>query len=905
MSSFRPQPTAPARWAWRISGGLSEPLLRRALGATGIPVALGAVDLSRTADLSDALGVTAVREARLIDDAGAPGARLCLARLGDAAHALLVTTRRTLGAPAQRALVGALLRGCGTGADQDGEAARTVAQLLREASAHAPDAPPTPGWEWPADGPSPHARNRRAEYVTLAGEVPAALTAWCHTRGVELWQALLAGVVAVLARYGGAPYPAVAVDVPAATHTAQVPGPRGLRLHWTDTGTTATLTRALVDALRTDRPAESCAPESCPVLFSYAGDDPGTRAGLRAEPVPVTTGWADHDVSITAHRLGDRFHVRIAYDTDTVTHHSAERLAERLLAMWERWPGEPALATLTALTFAEHRRVLTDGRGPAEPWPDVCVHSLIEERACRTPGRMAVVCGGDRLTYGELDALANRTARRLRQLGARPEDAVAVMAPRSTDAVVAILAVLKAGAGYVPIDPSYPAERIHHVLRDSGARLAVGVPDTLRALPSLEAVTAVDLLGDEVAAEESAALEPLAGPGNLAYVMYTSGSTGRPKGVAVPHRALVLSNAARSIGGDPPDVDLLTMPLCFDGSMSGMYWTLTGGGTLVLPTDDEVRDPRKVVALAASWPVTNVHSIPSYYALLLDSCDEDDLPALRHVSVGGEPLPPRLVGRHLATSPHALLLNDYGPTETTVWASAHACTPADASSESVPIGRPLPNYRLYVLDEGLRLVPPGLPGELYIGGPGVARGYLGRAALTAGVFAPDPYGSGPGARLYRTGDRARHRADGIVELLGRVDDQVKIRGFRVELGEVESVLLRHSAIAEAAVLLSRSQPGAPRLIAYVVLQDDTAAEPDVRAWIDRALPSYMRPDTVQVLSSLPRNHNGKIDTRALPGASGSLPGNVRPPRRSPSVDGLTIGQVDALLSQLAARRPAL
>jgi acyl-coenzyme A synthetase/AMP-(fatty) acid ligase len=325
-----------------------------------------------------------------------------------------------------------------------------------------------------------------------------------------------------------------------------------------------------------------------------------------------------------------------------------------------------------------------------------------------------------------------------------------------------------------------------------------------------------------------------------------------------------------------------------------------------LPTEHEARDPRLLARATAQHGVTHVHSIPSHYALLAESCTGGELVNLKLVSVGGEPMPPQLVRRHLADYPNATLLNDYGPTEATVWAAAHRCTVGDSTASLVPIGRPLPGYRAYVLDDQLRLAPPGLVGELYIGGAALARGYHGRPGLTAARFLPDPFGDAPGGRLYRTGDLARHRSDGALDILGRVDSQVKVRGFRVELGEIERTVLRHPDVAEAAVVVHSGPGDVVRLACFVAgLRDDLSTDA-LRSWLAAQLPAYLHPDVVTVLDVLPRTRNGKVDTALLREADQAPPqpagGMATGQRSGPAVEDLSTTQVDALLRGLLIGR---
>jgi amino acid adenylation domain-containing protein len=843
VSTESPEPISPARWAWRIEGELDVAELRRAAG----PIPVGVVDLGPSSDMPadtwDTLGQLAVQEARQLTTE----ARVCLVRSAEDEHVALITTRRPKGTCELDGIVTDLLKG-------STPALRTVI------------ATPLPGLDLPTDHPRPETRGLRAATVSARCDFKS-LLGWCTAHDVELVDLLQGGLAAVLARYCGGGTVTFAADLPE--------GARSVRLPWSDADSPAGLVRAVsrLSASEDELPAGQ-------VLFSY------TDSTL----IPLDTGWTDRDLRVTVVQEHDELAVRVDYDVDLFGFPSAQRFLDRLVRAWSKITEVGRLGEFTALTDDELHGVLTGWQGDELSFPDKCVHELI----CAQPAdRIAVVCGGQQLTYGELTARASHTARRLRELGAGTESVVGVLADRSVDSVVSLLAVLCAGAAYVPIDPSYPDERVRYVVRDSGALLLLGTRERLDRLPELEPSVPVVELTDDM---DPVGLEPVASADNLAYLIYTSGSTGQPKGVAVTHHSLVLSTFARQIGGDPPTVDLVTMPLSFDGSAGGLYWTLTTGGTALLPTEEEARDPRLLARTAESWSVTHIHSIPSHYAILREAGTEDWLPGLRLVSVGGEPLPHTLVERHLAGHPDALLLNDYGPTEATVWASAHICTPSDGSATVVPIGPPLPNYRAYVLDEGLRPVPPGIAGELYLGGGALARGYHGRPALTGELFLPDPHGDRPGTRLYRTGDRARQRSDGELEILGRVDNQVKVRGFRIELGEIENTLLRHPAVGTAAVVL-RQDGGAPRLAAYVTPAAESLSRDEIQAWLSGELPRYMLPDEMTVLDELPRNANGKVDTRALRGGQGG----PEPAGKKSTVDDLAPGQVDQLLRHLLDR----
>src|SRR5687768_10747728 len=428
---------------------------------------------------------------------------------------------------------------------------------------------------------------------------------------------------------------------------------------------------------------------------------------------------------------------------------------------------------------------------------------------------------------------------------------------RSLEMVVSLLAVLKAGGGYVPLDPGLPAERLAYMLEDSAVPLVLVQAALREAVPARESVEvlAVDALAERLAAEPAQNPAVGAGPDSLAYVIYTSGSTGRPKGVMNAHRGVVnrpvWMQAQFGIGAD--DVVLQKTPFSFDVSVWELFWPLQQGARLVMARPDGHRDPAYLREVIEREGVTTLHFVPSMLQPFVEAVEAGRCASLRHVVCSGEALPPALVRRfHDRFSGPVVLTNLYGPTEAAVDVSCWTC-PRDGGAEVVPIGRPVWNTALYVLDAVLKPVPVGVPGELYIGGVQVARGYQGRAAMTAERFVPDPFSAEGGARLYRTGDRARWRADGAIEYLGRLDFQVKVRGFRIELGEIEAVLRQHESVADC-VLIARAETGETRLVAYVVGDVETDA---LRAHVRRSLPEYMVPAVFVHMDALPLTPNGK------------------------------------------------
>ena len=561
---------------------------------------------------------------------------------------------------------------------------------------------------------------------------------------------------------------------------------------------------------------------------------------------------------------GERLELRLNYDARRFEEATVLRLLgqiERLLAGMVEDPGR-RLSDLPLLPEPELRQVLAWGGERAPEPEEETLSRRFERQAARTPEAVAVVCDGAELTYSALDRRANGVAWRLIGQGVRPGDRVALLLDRSLDLVAAILGVLKAGAAYVPIDPRYPQDRIDWVAGDSGAKVV---------LTDGECLDRTDSPGLDVLPEAPA------------YVIYTSGSTGRPKGVLVSHRSVASLFAAFTAGGlcgfGERDVWTLFHSYAFDFSVWELWGALLHGSRLVVVPHWTARSPEAFLSLLRRERVTVLSQTPSAFRQILWAEGEDPGPLddLRLVVFGGEALEPERLApwfdRHGDERP--LLANLYGITETTVHVTWKPLSRADVGS---PIGRPLPGWQVHLLDRGLRPVPIGAPGEICVGGVGLALGYLGRPELTAERFVPNPWGP-PGERLYRSGDLARHRPDGELEFLGRIDHQIKIRGFRVELGEIESALARHPGVREA-VVLARSSGGETALAAYVTGE----AGPDaLRAHLAGLLPDYMVPVVFILLDRLPLTEHGKVDRRALPDPAapareGAGPLAQRPPR---------------------------
>jgi amino acid adenylation domain-containing protein len=530
---------------------------------------------------------------------------------------------------------------------------------------------------------------------------------------------------------------------------------------------------------------------------------------------------------------------------------------------------------LPVLPRQERNQVLYEWNDTGAEFPsDKCIHELIEEQAARTPDAVAVLFEESSLSYGELNAKANRLAQHLRELGVGPDVRVALCVERSLEMIVGLVAVLKAGGAYVPLDPDYPVERLRFMLEDSApvvlltqSRLQHLFPDLRRDLP----VLLLEQDADRWQSLPPANLPPARiglNPHHLAYLIYTSGSTGTPKGVMVKHGGLVnrLVWMQHVYGLSLDDAVLQKTPFSFDVSVWELFWPLLTGARLVVAHPEGHKDPAYLAAEIRRHAITTLHFVPSMLQIFLDHLHQEmDLNALSRVICSGEALSASLAHRFQDRLPDVRLHNLYGPTEATVDVTAWSCTP-DSKRSSIPIGRPIANTQIYILDAHGEPVPIGVTGELYIGGAGVARGYLNRPELTEERFLSDPFSSEPGARMYRTGDLGRWLADGNIEFLGRNDFQVKIRGFRIELGEIEARLAEHPGVREAVVAVREAEPGGDkRLVAYYRTDDE--ALPDVEqlgTHLSATLPEYMVPAAYVRVESFPLTPSGKLDRRALP-----------------------------------------
>jgi amino acid adenylation domain-containing protein len=597
-------------------------------------------------------------------------------------------------------------------------------------------------------------------------------------------------------------------------------------------------------------------------------DDPlsaFTVRNLEVAHLPWEPTASEFDLVLMVVNKGDGLDLAFLHDATIFDDSTIDRMLGQLEILLEDFLKRPEarLDQLSLLTAEDRENIQLTW---TEPPPQASgIHALIEAQVERTPHALAITCGDQSISYQELNRRANRAACVLRKLGVDADLPVGLCVERSVDALVGLLGILKAGGGYVPLDPSFPAHRLQLMLEDAQVSIVVtqthlrdhlkGYGGQICDVETLYRPTGSGAEDDNLALSVS--------PDQLAYIIYTSGSTGRPKGVAVTHRSVVTSFHAR-LQSYPEQVSrfLLTFSLAFDGSVTGIFWTLLQGGELVIPSETTHRDPTELASLIEHHRISHIVWVPSLYHAVLGEALQAQVESLRVVITAGESLPLELVRRHYQLLPHAALYNEYGPTETTVWCSMYQTTREETGAR-VPIGKPIPHMQLYVLDPNLQPMPIGVPGELYIGGECLARGYVNQPQLTHERFLANPYV--PGTRLYRTGDQARYRADGNVEFLGRVDQQVKLRGYRIELGEIEYVLSNFPGVHHAAVLLREDTSGQHRLVGYVAGESSVKDRLEqVRSHLTARLPQYMVPAVVLWLDSMPLSTAGKVNRHALP-----------------------------------------
>ena len=763
---------------------------------------------------------------------------------------------------------------------------------------------PLPLLDLPLDRPRPPVQTYAGAWETLVfpASVRDAVVAFAQREGVTPFMVLAAGFAALLSRYSG--QTDVVVGSPIAGRTERVTeGVIGcfvntlvLRFDVSGAPTFRELaTRARDVALdayaHQDIPFEHLVAELHPerdlsrspifqVAFNFQNAPKSVE--VTSEMNITTSGASMFDLSLTLNDALAGLQATFEYNVALFERDTVARLLQHyqtVLAVATAYPDAP-VSFLPLLEAEERAEMLEHWNRTAASYPaDARLTDLVEQTAARTPDAVAVASDGQSISYRDLVAHASRIGAQLTSLGVRRGDRVGVCLERSCRMVPALLGVHYAGAAYVPLDPAFPVERLAYMLEDAGTTVVLTDRAAAPALPD-NVRTRVYLDADAAVWNEDPVPQPRTGsPQDAAYVIYTSGSTGRPKGVQVPHRALVnfLTSMATRPGLTADDVLLSVTTLSFDIAGLELFLPLTVGGRVVVAAREQATDGTKLRALIEQSGATVMQATPATWRLLIEGGWQGQ-PAIR-MFCGGEALPRDLANALLTRG--EVLWNLYGPTETTIWSSLERLSPAEGA---VTIGRPIANTQLYVLDAAGQMVPAGVPGELYIGGDGLAHGYLNRPELTAEKFVPDPFASRPGARMYRTGDVAKFRRDGRVECLGRVDHQVKVRGFRLELGEIEAALADHAAIRETVVVTQPDGTGEPRLVAFIVPRSgETPTAGDLRKYLRTRLPDYMVPSFFLELAALPRTANGKIDRRALPQALGSsTPRERSVPPRTPS-----------------------
>ncbi|MDB6028675.1 MAG: cyclohexanecarboxylate-CoA ligase [Verrucomicrobiales bacterium] len=609
------------------------------------------------------------------------------------------------------------------------------------------------------------------------------------------------------------------------------------------------------------------------VVFQYLPKLPMLQfQTLNAVPVSLHTGTAKFDLTFTLAEANDGITGEIEYNVDLFEAATIERMSGHYETLLQSVIKAPVtrISTLAFLTKAEERQILGQWNETGTKYPrHACVHELFQDQVDRSPEAVALKFAGQTMTYRALNARANQLANRLQQLGVGQETLVGVALERSFEVVVTLLAVLKAGGAYVPLDPSYPRERLDYILKDTGVsvlvtttpfqELGAGVPNTLL----------LDAEGETLAKQEQTNLISNTAPNSLAYVMYTSGSTGKPKGVLIPHRGITRlvkeTNYARF---STSDVFLQFAPISFDASTFEIWGALLNGAKLVIY-------PPEMLSLAnlgdflLSEEITTLWLTAGLFHQMVDE-NVEKLRGLKQLLAGGDVLAVPQVLKALRELPNCQLINGYGPTENTTFTCCYT-VPRDWSGAALPIGKPISNTKVYILDDALQPVPVAVSGELYIGGDGLAREYLHAPELTAQKLPRNPFGNTAEDRLYKTGDLVRWQSDGTIEFLGRLDNQVKVRGFRVELGEIETVLSQHAAVQESAVL-ARQTPVGKELVAYVVSKDKSPIDAGtLRSFLQQKLPPYMVPAHFVSLERFPLTANGKIDRQKLPAPEGRVP----------------------------------
>ncbi len=594
--------------------------------------------------------------------------------------------------------------------------------------------------------------------------------------------------------------------------------------------------------------------------------DPWELPGLKLSSIELDSGHSKFDLSLTLVNSDDGICGRVEYNTDLFTEQTIKLMMAHFRELLKGVCAAPdqRVRSIPMMT-AEERQQISAWNNTKVDYPFACVHETIEQQVKRTPDAIAVRFEDQKLTYRELNERANQLAHYLKQRGVGPEVLVAILMQRSADMVVAMLGILKAGGAYVPLDAGYPAARLRYMLQDSGAGLILTqskLVDLVRQATDNATIISLDEQWPEIASEHKSNPNCEATADNLAYMIYTSGSTGTPKGAMIPHRGLANHmfwiQQVHPLGEN--DAVLQKTPSSFDVSVWEFFWPLMIGARLVFAKDQSDLDTGYLTDLVDEHQITTIYFVASALQMFLAGRKPGTCKSLKYVFCGGEAMPLHVQKDFFTHFPNVELHNIYGPTETTIDITWWACE-KNTQRRSVPIGCPITNTTIHLLDDDLREVPVGVAGELYVGGDNLGRGYWRRPGLTAEKFIPDPLAPATGARLYRSGDLARYLADGSIEFLGRIDQQVKVRGFRIELGEIDAAVGSHPAISECVTMLGASDK---RLVTYLVPANGEVETTELRSYLRQRLPEYMVPQTFVTLDRLPRTPSGKLDRGGLP-----------------------------------------
>jgi amino acid adenylation domain-containing protein len=746
------------------------------------------------------------------------------------------------------------------------------------------DAPPT--INLPTDRPRPAVQTFESETITfaLSESLSTALKSLSQHEGVTLFMTLMAAYNTLLYRYTGQEDILVGTGV-ANRNRSEIEGLIGFFVNMLVMRTDLSGNPSFLELLRRvretafaayahqDLPFEKLVEELQPerdlshtpffqvtFVLQNASAQELTLPGLEVSLLDFNTGEAKFDLILLMADGAKGLSGTLEYNTNLFDAASIQRMLGHFQTLLENVVADPQrlLSELSVLSEPEQRRVLLEWNNTRADYPsETCIHRLFEQQAASRPEELALVCEDEQVTYGELNRRANQLAHYLRSLGVGPESHVGICLERSTEMVVALLGVMKAGGAYVPLDPQYPQARLKYMLEDAHAEVLLTQERLLASLPKHHAhVICIDVEWETIAQQSLVNPSGGATADNLVYIIYTSGSTGKPKGVLVQHRGLCnLTEAQLRTFSIQPNARMLQFAsLSFDASIFEIVMAWRSGATLYLTSGDTALPGAALARLLREREVTHVTLPPSVLAVM----PEEQIPSLHTIVVAGETCPVELVQRW---APGRNFFNAYGPTETTVWATVTECQP---DGQHPTIGRPIINAQVYLLDTHLQPVPLGVPGELHIGGVGLARGYLNCPDLTAERFIPNPFSNEAGSRLYKTGDLARFLPSGEIDYLRRIDHQVKVRGFRIELGEIESVVGQYQGVREVVVLAKGNTPGDSRLVGYLVPDGNAVLNlNDLRQHLSERLPEYMVPALFVMLEVLPLTANGKVDRRSL------------------------------------------